>query len=76
MYSNLKIVSWEKTDIIMMCAVCSSVETERGWIPYALALQKFDLDAASREERISHALCRNCAIEKYGPEIAHLFDEE
>ncbi|MEJ2542993.1 MAG: hypothetical protein P8Y99_02905 [Calditrichaceae bacterium] len=76
MYSNLKIVSWEKTDIIMMCAVCSSVETERGWLPYALALQKFDLEAADREERISHALCRNCAIEKYGPEIAHLFDEE
>ena len=76
LYTNLKIVSWEKTDIIMMCAVCSSVEAEQGWIPYALALQKFDLDLADREERISHALCRTCAIEKYGPQIAHLFDEE
>ena len=69
-------MSWEKTNIIMMCAGCNSVETEQGWIPYALALQKFDLDEASREERISHALCRNCAIEKYGTQIAHIFDEE
>jgi len=76
LYTNLKVVSWEKTDIIMMCAVCNSVETETGWIPYALALQKYDLDAANKEERISHALCRNCAIEKYGPQISHLFDEE
>ena len=60
----------------MMCAVCSSVETQNGWIPYALALQKYDLDEANREERISHALCRNCAIEKYGQQIAHIFDED
>lgn len=74
--TNIRIVSWEKTNIIMMCAVCSSVETEKGWIPYAQAIQRYNLDDAGREERISHALCRNCAIDKYGPQIAHIFDED
>lgn len=69
-------MNWKKSNLIMMCAVCSSVETEKGWIPYALALQQYDLEAADREDRISHALCRNCAIEKYGPQIAHIFDDE
>ena len=69
-------MSWEKTNIIMMCAVCNSVETEKGWIPYALAIQKYDLEKAGKEERISHALCKNCAIEKYGPHIAHIFEDD
>ncbi|MEJ2052573.1 MAG: hypothetical protein P8X42_01520 [Calditrichaceae bacterium] len=69
-------MSWDKTDIIMMCAVCNSVETVKGWIPYALAVREYDLQAADREDRISHALCRNCAIDKYGPQIAHIFDED
>ncbi len=62
--------------IIVMCACCSAVKINLGWLPYNWARFLIDIQKIEAEMRISHGICKSCAVKVYGPDAAHLFDNQ
>lgn len=63
-------------NFITMCAGCGSVKIAAGWLPYSWARFLIDIPKMKHEMRISHGICKNCAVKMYGPAITHIFENK
>lgn len=61
-------------ELIVICAGCSAVKIDSVWLPYNWARFLIDIQKYEKEMRVSHGLCKSCAIEIYGPDVANIFD--
>jgi len=61
-------------EFITMCAGCNAVKIAAGWMPYSWASLLIDIPKITSEFRVSHGICKNCAIKLYGSEIAHIYE--
>lgn len=62
--------------IITMCASCHSVKMNTIWIPYPIARLLINIPKLSFEMRISHGICKDCALKLYGPVFNRIFENQ
>lgn len=64
-----------KKDLITMCAGCNSLKGKKIWIPYEFVSWFIDIPKLLSEMRISHSICKPCAIRIYVPAVESIFDK-
>lgn len=62
--------------IITMCANCHSVKMNTQWIPNNIARLLMDIPKLWFEMRISHGICKDCALKLYGPVFNRIFENQ